>query len=109
MKRKGLKPGLKFGIDLPRGNHGSTDVHDFRRVLPFRRSAVAIAVMAVMLTAFALPAVFAFNQALAEWNRFESLFDLVAALFLSAWLLGWVSAPMIMATILVLMVFGREV
>lgn len=109
MKRKGIKPGLKFEIDLPRDGNRNTGVHDFRRVLPFRRSPVAIAVMAVMLTVFALPAVFTFNQALAEWGRFESLFDLVTALFLSAWLLGWVTAPLIMAAVLILMLFGREI
>jgi len=65
--------------------------------------------MAVMLTMFTIPAVFTLNQAMSEWGRLDSLFDLVAALFLSAWLLGWVTAPLIMATILTLMLFGREV
>ena len=49
------------------------------------------------------------KQAMGEWGSFNSLFDLVAALFLSAWLLGWIIAPLIMTTILILMVFGREV
>ena len=103
MIRKGLRPGFKFGIDRP------GDERDFRRVLPFRRSWVAIAILAVMDIIFLIPAVITFQQAIAEWGRFDSLFDLVAALFLSAWLLGWIIAPLIMTTILVIMLFGREV
>jgi len=103
MIRKGLKPGLKFGLDLPSEDDG------FRRVLPFRRSWIAIVVLAAMDAAFILPAVFTSRQALAEWGSFDSLFDLVAAVFLSAWLLGWIIAPLIMTTILILLAFGREV
>ncbi len=103
MIRKGLKPGLKPGIDRPGDDDG------FRRVLPFRRSWVAIAVLAAFDAIFLFPAVTTFNQALTEWGRFDSLFDLVAALFLSAWLLGWMIAPLLMSGILLMMLFGREV
>ena len=103
MIRKGLRPGFKFGIDLP-GDEG-----DFRRVLPFRRSWLVIAILAVVDIVFSIPAVITFQQAISEWGRFDSLFDLVGALFLSAWLLGWIIAPLIMTGILVLMLFGREV
>ena len=48
-------------------------------------------------------------QAAGEWSRFDSLFDLVGALFLSAWLLGWSIAPLLMTAVLLLMLFGREV
>ena len=58
---------------------------------------------------FVIPAVGTFQQAMTEWVKLDSLFDLVAAVFLSAWLLGWVIAPLIMTTILMLMLFGREV
>jgi len=103
MIRKGLRPGFKFGVDLP-GNEG-----EFRRVLPFRRSWPAIAVLAVMDIIFAIPAIGTFSQAMTEWGQIESLFDLVIAIFLSAWLLAWVTAPLIMTTLLVLLLFGREV
>jgi len=103
MIRKGLRPGFKFGIDRP-GDEG-----DFRRVLPFRRSWVAIAILAVMDIVFLIPAVLTFQQAITEWGQFDSLFDLVGALFLSAWLLGWIIAPLIMTTILAVLLFGREV
>jgi hypothetical protein len=102
MTRKGLKPGFRFGLEPPTGG-------GFREVMPFRRSWVAILVLAAMDAAFTWPAVFTFKQAMAEWSSFNSLFDLVAALFLSAWLLGWIIAPLLMTTILILMLFGREV
>ena len=103
MIRKGLRPSFKFGVDRP-GDEG-----DFRRVLPFRKSWVAIAILAVMDIVFLIPAVLTFQQAIAEWGQFDSLFDLVGALFLSAWLLGWITAPLIMTTVLAVMLFGREV
>jgi len=90
-------------MDLPGQDDG------FRRVLPFRRSWIAIAVLAVMDAIFLFPAVTAFQQASEEWGRLDNLFDLVGALFLSAWLLGWSIAPLAMTGILVLMLFGREV
>jgi hypothetical protein len=101
--RQGLKPGLKFGFERP-GDDGS-----FRRVFSFRRSWIAITVLAIMDAIFVIPAVGTFQQAMTEWAKLDSLFDLVAAVFLSAWLLGWVIAPLIMTTILMLMLFGREV
>jgi hypothetical protein len=103
MIRKGLRPGIRIGIDLPGGDSG------LRRVMPFRRSWIAIGILLVMDIIFITPAVITFMQATAEWGRLDSLFDLVGAIFLSAWLLGWSIAPLIMTGILVLMLFGREV
>ncbi len=103
MIRKGLRPGLRISIDSP-GQKG-----EFRRVLPFKRSWVAIVILAVMDAAFLVPTVLTFKQAMGEWGNLDSLFNLVAAAFLSAWLLGWVIAPLIMTTILILLLFGREV
>jgi hypothetical protein len=103
MIRKGLRPGFKPAIDLP------GDQDSFRRVMPFRRSWIAILILAAMDAVFIFPAITAFIQAMNEWKRFESLFDLVGALFLSAWLLGWSTAPLLMTGILLMMLFGREV
>ena len=103
MIRKGLKPGIKFGIEWP------GDGASLRRVLPFRRSWLAIAVLAAMDSVFTVPAVITFKQAMNECGNYDSLFELVAALFLSAWLLGWVIAPLIMTAILLLLLFSREV
>jgi hypothetical protein len=103
MIRKGLRPGFKIGMDLP----GQDD--DFRRVLPFRRSWLAIGILAAMDTAFIIPAVLTFQQAATQWGKLDGLFDLVIAVFLSAWLLGWSIAPLLMTTILIVLLFGREV
>jgi len=70
MIRKGLRPGFKFGFDMP----GERD--DFRLILQFRRSWVAIAILAVMDIVFLIPAVLTFQQAIVEWGQFDSLFDL---------------------------------
>lgn len=103
MIRKGLRPAFKFGFET-RGDEDS-----FRRVFPFRRSWIAIAVLVVMDIIFTIPAVTTLNQAMTEWGQLDSLFDLVIAVFLSAWLLGWMIAPLLMTSILILMLFGREV
>ena len=80
----------------------------YRRVWPFRRSWLAIAILTVMDIIFLIPAVTTLRQAISEWSKFDSLFDLVGALFISAWLLGWSMGPLIMTGILVVMLFGRE-
>lgn len=86
------------------------DLQDgFRRAWRFRRSWIAISVLVVLDVIFLVPAILTFGQASTEWGQLDSLFDLVAALFLSAWLLGWSTAPLLMTGILVLMFFGREV
>jgi hypothetical protein len=81
----------------------------FRRVLPFRRSWFAIALVAVFDLIFLIPAIITFREAANAWSGFNDLFDLVAALFLSAWLFGWSFAPLALTLVLLLMLFGREV
>jgi hypothetical protein len=103
MNRKGLRPGIKLAIDRPEAGT------DFRKVLPFRRSWPAIGILAAFDAAFMVPAVFVFQDAIGSWGRLDDLFDLVGALFSSAWLLGWSIAPLVMTCILALMLFGREV
>ena len=103
MIRRGLRPNFKIGIDLP------DDKDALRRVLPFRRSWIAIVLLAIMDLIFIIPLVTTIQQAAEEWNKFDSLIDLVGALFLSAWLLGWSIGPLLMTGILVLLLFGREV
>jgi hypothetical protein len=58
---------------------------------------------------FIIPAIITVQQAAEEWSKFDSLIDLVGALFLSAWLLGWSIGPLVMTGILALLLFGREV
>jgi hypothetical protein len=102
MIRKGLRPRFRLGTATGHSHE------QYPRLWRFRRSWVAITVLAVFDVVFLIPAVATFIQAAGQWNRFDSLFDLVAAVFLSAWLLGWSMAPLIMTGILVLMLLGRE-
>ena len=102
MIRKGLKPGFRLAI-RPRSVTGG-----YQKTWGFRRSWIAIGVVAVMDIIFLIPAITTFSQASSEWSSLDSLFELVAALFLSAWLLGWSVAPLALTGILVLMLFGRE-
>ncbi len=99
MIRKGLKPRFKLGFG---GNRGD------QSVWRFRRSWVAISILAVMDIIFLIPAVATYMQLSGGWSGFDSLFNLVGTVFLGAWLLGWSTAPVIMTAILVLMLFGRE-
>ncbi len=62
-----------------------------------------------MDAAFLVPTFTTLNQVSSSFGEFNSLFDLVGIVFMSAWLLGWSMAPLIMTSILVLMLFGREV
>lgn len=102
MIRKGLRPRFRLGTNLAeRAGRRKT-------LWRFRRSWVAITILAVMDAIFLVPAVTTFIQASDGWARFDSLFDLAFTVFLSAWLLGWSMAPLIMTLILVLMLLGRE-
>lgn len=100
--RRGLRPGLKFGLDSPAWP-------GFRKALPFKRSWIAIAVVAALDAIFFIPAIAAFTQAASHWGSFDSLFDLVFAVFMSAWLLGWSVALVLLSSVLVILLFGREV
>ncbi len=103
MVRKGLRPRIAPGFERP----GARDAH--RIVFPFRRSWLAIGILAGMDLIFMVPAFTTFQQAAGEWGRLDTLFDLVGAVFLSAWLLGWSLAPLLLTGALLLMLFGREV
>ncbi|MFC1720123.1 DUF6498-containing protein [Pseudomonadota bacterium] len=102
MIRKGLRPRFRVGMAIHAGRNA------YPGLWRFRRSWKIIAVLAVIDIIFMIPAVATFIQASGEWSRYDSLFDLVGAVFLSAWLLGWSMAPLIMTGILVLMLLGRE-
>ena len=103
MIRKGIRPRFRLGIDRPGDSPG------FRKVLPFRRSWIAIGILAALDAVFLFPAITTFQRVMAQWGKFDDLFDLTAALFLTAWLIGWSFAPLILTTLLALMLFGREV
>jgi len=102
MIRKGLRPRFRIGMAFDAGRDA------YPKLWRFRRSWKIIAVLAVLDIIFLVPAVAVFIQASGEWSRYDSLFDLVGAVFLSAWLLGWSMAPLILTSILVLLLLGRE-
>ena len=84
MIRKGLKPRFKLGFG---GNRGD------QNVWRFRRSWLAISILAVMDVIFLIPAVATYAQISGDWSSFDSLFNGVGTVFLGAWLLGWSTAP----------------
>ena len=95
MIRSGLRPGVRLAIDRSAANV------TWRRVFPVQKNWVVIGIVAAIDAAFLAPAVMTFGQAAAAWMNFDSLFDLVIAIFLSAWLLGWGIAPLILTALLV--------
>jgi hypothetical protein len=102
MIRKGMRPKFRFGLDLTDRNT------TYRRVLPFKRSWLAIGILAVFDIIFTIPAISTLQDAIAQWGSFDDLFDLVIALFQTGWLLAWITAPIIMTVILAVMLLGRE-
>ena len=92
---------LRFGGGLP----GTR----YTRVFPFKRNPWAIGIVAALDLVFLLPAAGVFQQAASAWATSDQLFDLVMALFLSGWLLGWSLAPLVLTLLLLVLVFGREV
>ena len=102
MFRGGTRPAFRFGLEKP------LDGESFRREYRFRRSWVAIAVLLVMDAVFLFPAFSTSRQLLSFSDGIHSLFDLVIVLFLGAWLMGWMMAPLAITGILILMLFGRE-
>jgi len=94
---------LRPALDLPGRETG------YRRVLKFRRSWIAVIVLAAFDVVFLVPSITTFQQAVTEWSGINSLFDLVGAVFLTAWLMGWSIGPLLMTGILLLLLFGREV
>ena len=102
MVRQGLRPAFRFGLIRPRAEQR------YSEVFPFRRSWPAIIIILVLDIVFLFPAISTFREALELWQQPDDLFNLVAALFISFWLLGWSIAPMLLTTLLVALLFGRE-
>jgi len=93
---------FRFGIDLFPDSDGE------RIVLPFRRSALAILIVAAMTIIMTVPAISVFKQAAADWGRLDDLFDLVGALFSTGWLMGWSVGLLVLYGLLAVLLAGRE-
>ncbi|MDX1460573.1 MAG: DUF6498-containing protein [Xanthomonadales bacterium] len=102
LNKTGIRP--RYGLQL-----GPVTGGGYRAVFPFKRPWVLIAFLVVFDVIFLFPAFSTFEHAAAGWADFEDLFDLVTAIFLSAWLLGWSIAPLLMTSLLLVLLFGREV
>ncbi len=102
MKKHSLKPKFRVGPIPPSGNDNLVVS------LPFKRSPLAIVLIAAADVAFMIPAVTTFYHAYSEWIKLDTLFGLASALFLSAWLLAWSMAPLILTLILAALLFGSE-
>jgi uncharacterized protein DUF6498 len=101
--RQGARPQLRLQLGPLRNSEG------YQEVFPFRRSWVAIAVILVFDAVFLIPAITTFREAVELWSRPDDLFNLVAALFITFWLIGWSTAPLLLTTLLAVLLFGREV
>lgn len=101
MIRKGLRARVRPALRWPA--QGGP-----RLVWRFRRAWIAIVVVSAMAIAFWIPAVLTWRSAARNWSGFSDLFDLVFAIFQSAWLLGWAIAPLLLTLVLALLLFGRE-
>ena len=101
--RTGLRPGFRLAWGMP--DQGER----YREVFPFRRSWIAIAVLLVFDVIFLIPTVTTFREAVGLWSKPDDLFNLVAALFITFWLLGWSLAPLLMTALLMILLFGREI
>lgn len=77
-------------------------------VLPFRRSGVAMLVIAVMAIVMTVPAVGVFSDAADNWGELDGLFGLTSALFLTGWLLGWSTGLFVLYGLLAVLWAGRE-
>lgn len=99
----GLPDAFRLTLDFP------SSEYSVRRVLPFRRAWIAMAVIAAIDVVVMIPAMLAYRRAMDSWQSLDSLFDLTSAIFVSAWLIGWSVAPLVLSLILVLMLTGREV
>lgn len=102
-----IRKGARTAIAVRFGNPSRAG--DFTRVFPFRRSWPAIAGVGAMTAIFAIPAVATGSQVFGGLGAVDSLFDLVGVAFMGFWLLGWSVGLLILASILLLLAFGREV
>jgi len=102
MIRSGLRPTLSL---RPRA---LSETYPYTEVFPFRRHWPLICALAIFDIIFFIPAFNTFHEAVELWQQPDDLFNLVAALFITFWLIGWSMAPLVMTTLLVLLLFGRE-
>lgn len=82
---------------------------DYKLVCPFMRSKIAMLITAVIGVVFAVIGYSTLLDAIQSWQRADDLSDLVGALFVTFWLIGWSVGVIGPAIILIVMMFGRQV
>jgi hypothetical protein len=102
IKRTGIRP------DIALHWRGRGERYPYQEAFTLPKHWGAIIAVAVFDLVFIVPAFLTFREASALWQQADSLFNLVMALFLTFWLLGWSIAPLVLTTILMLLLFGRE-
>ena len=101
-KRIGIRPGIALHW------RGGGEDYPYREAFTLPRHWGAIFVVALLDLVFLVPALLTFREASDLWQQADSLFNLVIALFLTFWLLGWSLAPLLLTAILLMLLFGRE-
>ena len=100
MKKLGAyKPKFRFGFRRP-----ASGDFVFTQILPFKKYWLAISFISVFLIAFSFP-LFLMDFGFSE---IEDLFDITAVLFNLFWAMGWSTAILILALILLVLLFARE-
>jgi hypothetical protein len=101
-KRTGIRPGIALHW------RGRGEDYPYRETFTLPRHWGAIFVVALLDLIFLVPALLTFREASDLWQQADSLFNLVIALFLTFWLMGWSLAPLLLTAILLMLLFGRE-
>lgn len=81
---------------------------DYKLVSPFVRSLKIQLLVGVFLIPFVFAEIHMLQTAIKDWQDIESLSDIVAALFSSAWVLGWSMGVIPFCFIYLLMWFGQQ-
>jgi hypothetical protein len=87
----------------------SRDKVDYKLICPFTRSWVGMSIAAVITIIFASIGYSTLGDAISSWQQANNLFNLVAALFTSFWLVGWSIGIIIPLIAFLAMAFGRQV
>ena len=101
MWQANIKPQIRLGPIVATGGAE-------RVVLPFQRSIKGLLIVAIFAIIMTVPAVSVFGDAATGWADLNTLFDLVDALFSSAWLLGWSVGLVVLWGMFVALLVGGE-
>ena len=96
------RAGIKFGP-----LRSSQEV-DYKLVFKHPRSFWFLLIFGAFASIFVAVEVTVLNQAIDSWQKSDSLFSLIFALFTTFWLIGWSVGVFILVTIFIIAAFGRQ-